>query len=105
MQTAWRLSPRDENGSRQRRERGPLLSCSVEVRGMKPLPERAIERRPLRVDHRVPRGVAVAALVDARLAEHALVGEPEPLGGGARRGIQRVALPLVAPVPELERAL
>src|SRR5437016_2636825 len=67
MQTAWRLPPRNENRCCQRRERGQLPSLFVEVRRMEPLPERAIERRPLRVDHRVPRGVAVAAFVDARL--------------------------------------
>src|ERR1051326_2657151 len=99
------LPSRDENRRGERRERRPLPSLAVEIRRIEPLLERALERRPLAVDRRVPCGVAVAALVDARLAEEALVGEAEPLRGGARRGVQGVALPLVAAIPELERAL
>src|SRR5258708_40306687 len=96
------LPPRNENRCRQRRERGELSSLLVEVRRVQPLPERAIEGRPLRVDGCVPRRVAVAALVDARLAEYAFVREPEPLRGSPRRPVERIAFPLVPPVAELE---
>ena len=58
------------------------------------------ETRPLVVGDGEPRGVAVAALGDHRLAEGALVGEPEP-GRCAPRGlVEGVALPLVAAHPD-----
>src|SRR5205814_2368319 len=81
-----------------------LAAIRVEVRRIQPRAERAIERRPFLVDARVPCRVAIASLVDARLAEHAFVRESEALRRGARRGVQRVALPLVAAIPELDRA-
>ena len=61
--------------------------------------------RPFAVDGRVPGRVAVSALVDRGLPEDSLVREAQPLRGGARRGVERVALPFVAPIPEAERAL
>src|SRR5689334_425251 len=105
--TATRMAspPCDEYRRRERRQRSELLSPGVEVARIEPLPERAIDPRPLPVDHRVPRRVAVAPLVDASLAEDAFVGEAEALRRRARRGIERIALPLVPSVAELERAL
>src|SRR4051812_31342131 len=97
------LPSRDEYRSGQRGERRALPSVIVEVGGIEPAPERGIERGPFAVDDRVPRRVPVASLVDARLAKDAFVGEAEPLRGGARRRVQGMALPFVAPIPELER--
>src|SRR6476620_8963341 len=98
-------SPAHENRCRERAERDALTPALVEIRRVEPAPERGVERRPFLVDHRVPRGVAVAALVDARLTENTFIREPEAHGRGARRGIQRVALPLVAAVAEIEGTL
>src|ERR1700730_2936414 len=92
------LISRDENRTSQRAERRPLTALLVEVRRIEPARERPIERGPFAVDHGVPRGVTVTALVHTRLAEDALVGESEALRRRARRRVQRVALPLVAAV-------
>ena len=53
------------------------------------------------VDDGEPGRVAVAALVDHRLPEQPLVLEAQPQRRRPRRRIERVALPLVAPVAEL----
>src|SRR5690349_2026285 len=92
----------DENRASELAERDALTSPLVEVRGIEPLLERAIERRPLGVDRRVPGRIAVATLVDARLPEDALVRQAEALRGGARTRVQRVALPLVSAIAERE---
>src|SRR3954463_11923868 len=99
------LPSRDENGGGERGKRRPLPAVVVEVRRIEPALKGRVDGRPLAVDHRVPRSVAVPALVDPRLPEDALVREAKPLRGAARRGIEGVALPLVAPVAERERAL
>src|SRR5689334_17214357 len=94
-----------EDGTGQVTESFPLSPLGVEIGGIEPAPEGPIELGPFLVDHGVPGGVAAAALVDARLAEEAFVGEAEALRRGTRRRIQRVALPFVAPVAQLESAL
>src|SRR3546814_20379245 len=76
------------------------LFLSVEIRLVEPPRERRLQHRPSAVHDREPGGVAIAALVHGRLPEQPLVLEAEPRGGGARRGIQAVALPLVAPIAE-----
>src|SRR5438094_8540676 len=91
---------RDENRPGQLAEPRALTAVRVEVRRVEPRAERAVERRPLAIDARIPRSVAVVAFRHAGLAEDAFVREPETLRGGARRGVQRVALPLVAAVVE-----
>ena len=64
----------------------------------------AFTARPLVVQHRVPGGVAVASLHDHVPAEDALERETQPLGGGARPGVEGVALPLDPAVAQgLER--
>src|SRR5436190_10447014 len=98
-------SPTHENRCRERAERDALTPALVEIRRVEPAPERGVERRPFLVDHRVPRGVAIPALVDARLPEDPLIREPQPQGRGAGWGIERVALPLVAAVAEIEGTL
>ena len=64
--------------SAQRRERRSLVG-----RGSEPALEREAHHRPLLVDHREPRRIAVAALHDHVPAEHPLEGEPQPERGGA----------------------
>src|SRR5262249_1649880 len=77
------LPSRDEDWRRDRRQSGELMSLRIEVRRIEPAPERGVERRPLAIDRRVPGRVAIAAFVDARLAEDAFVGEAKALRGGA----------------------
>src|SRR5262245_44421517 len=98
-------SPAYEDRRRERAECNALAPVPVEIRRVEPAAERGIERRPFLVDHRVPRRVAIPVFVDARLPEDSFIREPEAHGGGARRGIECVALPLVAAVAEIEGAL
>ena len=70
----------------------------VEVRRVEPgFPGRP-QAGPVAVGHREPGGVAVAALDDQVLAEHALEGEAEPLRRAAARQVQAVALPFEAAI-------
>ena len=103
---AERLLDTDEGGERGHGRSAAFSSRSDgrRVLGQPPLEVRA-DRRPLVVEHRVPRRVAVPSLDDHVLAEDALEREPEPFGRGARPGVQRVALPLHAPVPQLVERL
>ena len=78
-----------------------LSTVGIEVLRRQPRFEAGSSRRPLRVDHRIPRRVAVPAFDDHVLAEQALVGEPESKRGGARRLVEGVAFPLVAPVAKI----
>src|SRR5215472_18643271 len=73
----------------------------VEIRRVEPALEGRLERRPLDVEDREPAGVTVAGLVDRRLAEHAFIPEAQPPRRGARRTVERIAFPLVAPIAEL----
>src|SRR3954466_10475842 len=98
--TVGTLPSADQDRSGQLAQRHALASVAVEIRRIEPAFERALERRPLAVDRSVPSGVAIAPLVNARLPEHSFVGQAEPLRRGARRRVQRVALPLVAAVSE-----
>ena len=82
-------------------EAGALAAGVVEVRRVQPGLVGGADARPLGVGDREPVGVAVAALVDHRVAEPALVGEAEPGRGRPRRLVEAVALPLVAAVAEL----
>src|SRR5215831_12819428 len=78
-----------------------LAACGVEIAGVEPALEGLFERRPFAVEDREPAGVAVAALVDRGLAEHAFVLESQSQRRGTRRRVERVAFPLVAPVAQL----
>ena len=85
----------------QLRQAGSLPPVRIEIVGVEPSLEGRLQRRPFAVEDREPAGVAVARLVDGRLAEHALIGEAQALRRGARRRVQRVAFPLVAAIAEL----
>ena len=78
-----------------------MLSGGVEIGRVEPALEGRLERQPLAVEDREPAGIAVARFVDRRLVEHALVAEPEALRRGARRRVERIAFPFVAPIAEL----
>ena len=60
-------------------------------------------RRPLRVQNRVPRGVTVLALDHHVLAKHPFKAEPQALGGVLGTGVAVVAFPLQASLTEVER--
>src|SRR5690349_24383997 len=81
-------------------QRRPLAAVVVEVLGRQPGLVGQADRGPFAIEDREPRGLAVAALDDHVLAEDALVGEAEALGGRARAGVGGVALPFQAPVSE-----
>ena len=53
---------------------------------------------PFVIDEGIPGGVAVASLVDERLAEDALEAEAQTLGRSAGARVQGIAFPFVAPV-------
>src|SRR5205823_2107473 len=83
------------------RERLALASFAVEISRREPALERLLERRPFAIEDRVPGGIAVAALVDDRLAENAFEAEAEAVGGLARRRVERIAFPFITAVAEL----
>src|SRR5947209_7184319 len=77
----------------------PFMSAlAIEILPREPALEAALARGPLAVEHDVPGGVAAASLDDHVLAKNALEGEAEAQRRAPRRGIERVAFPLVAPV-------
>ena len=65
------------------------------------MPHIAFDSRPFPVQHGEPGGIAVPFLDDVMLSENALKTETEPQGGCPRAGIERIALPLDAPVFQL----
>src|SRR3546814_3241903 len=75
------------------------------VRLIEPGTQRLRQRRPLVVGDREPSRVARTPLVDHGLPERAFMGEAEAFGGAPRRLVARVALPLIAPLPEPEPRL
>src|SRR5438067_4383000 len=85
----------------QARQAHALVALGVEIAGIEPPLEGGFDRRPLAVDNRKPGGVAIAALDDVRLPEQPLKAKAVPRGGGARRRVERIALPFIAPVAEL----
>src|SRR5262245_7383534 len=100
LSTRHPLPAGDQQRRGQHREAHALSPLRVEGRGVEPPLERGLQRRPLTIDGRVPRRIAIAALVDERLTEYALERQSEPLSRGPRRRIQRIALPFVPPVAE-----
>src|SRR6478672_1019279 len=78
----------------------PLPSLRVEIRRRKPALEGSLARRPFAVEHGVICRVAAAALGDHVLPERAFVNEAVAQRRGARGGVERIALPFVAPVAE-----
>src|SRR5687767_7684494 len=85
------------SGRPARLEPANLATRRVEVRRIEPRLERALDRRPFRIGDRIPRGVAVAALVDDGLAEDAFEGEAEAQRRGSGGRVQVIALPFEAP--------
>src|SRR3972149_3981877 len=77
-----------------------LTAVAVEILEAQPALEGSTAARPFTVEHRIPRGVAVAALSDHVLARNALEGEAEALGRAARGGVERIALPFIAAIAE-----
>src|SRR5712675_2299690 len=83
---------------------GPLPAIRIEILRRQPALERRLARRPLAIEDREESGVAVAALRDHVLAQHALEGESIAQCSPTRWCVERVALPLVAAIAErLER--
>src|SRR5262249_44270500 len=78
----------------------PLPSLRVEILRREPALEGGLARRPFAIEHGEPGIVAVAALGDQMLSERALVNETVAQRCTTRGGVERVALPLVAPVTQ-----
>src|SRR5688500_910884 len=81
------------------RESG-LLSAVLEVIGREPALERGLARRPFGIEHGEICGVAVAALGDGVLAQHALEYEAVAQRRTPRDGVECIAFPFVAPIAE-----
>src|SRR5712675_884788 len=79
---------------------GPLPATRVEVLRRQPALERRLARRPLAIEHREESGVAVAALRDHVLAQHAFEGESIAQRRPPRRRVERVALPFITAIAE-----
>src|SRR5260221_6028935 len=77
-----------------------LAAVGVEVLRREPALERGFARRPVGGQHGEPGGVAAAALDDHVVAKNALVAKAEAQRRAARRGIERIAFPLVTAVAE-----
>src|SRR5262249_56936829 len=78
----------------------PLPPLRVEILRREPALEGNLARRPFAVEHGVIRRVAAAALADHVLPERAFVNEAVAQRRPARRVVEHVALPFVAPVAE-----
>src|SRR5215471_9531743 len=78
----------------------PLPALRVEILRHEPALEGNLARRPFAVEHGVIRRVAAAALADHVLPERAFVNEAVAQRRPARRVVEHVALPFVAPVAE-----
>src|SRR5262249_14630691 len=76
-------------------QRPTLLPLSIEVRRVEPALERRFACRPFRVEHGVPRGIAIVPLDDHMLAEDPLKGESQPHCCTPGRLVFRVALPFI----------
>src|ERR1041385_2892729 len=101
MDAAAQLRGSTPSLAHQCAERLTLATGFVEVLRAEPRLEDVGNGRPLAIEHREPRRVAIAAFHDRGLPEHAFEREAEALRRRARRGIQRVALPFVSPIPQL----
>src|SRR5581483_1919070 len=83
------------------REALPLASCGIEVRRVEPALVTTLQRGPVSVDDRVPRGVAVSLLVNRGLPEQTLILESQSQRRGTRGRVEGVAFPFITPVAEL----
>ena len=74
--------PRFSVRSRRKSRQGPVAAgLGIEILRREPCLEGPLDRRPFGIQHGEPGRVAVAALDDHVLPEHALEGEAEPFGG------------------------
>src|SRR3569832_717950 len=64
-----------------------LLALGVEVLGRQPAFVLGLERRPVAIEHRKPRCIAVLARLDHVLAKHALELKAEAFGRGLARRV------------------
>src|SRR4051812_14714790 len=64
-------------GRPEAREAFPLPPLGVEIRRVEPAREGGAQRRPVAVDHREPRRIAIAPAGDRRLSEQPFVLEPQ----------------------------
>ena len=80
--------------------RSPLGAVGVEILRRKPAFERGLSRRPVGGQHGEPGGVAAARLDDHVVAKDAFEAKAEAQRGAARRGVERIAFPLVAAIAE-----
>lgn len=77
---------------------GSLPASLVEVIRLQPSFVGCLQRGPFLGNHREPRGVTTSAANDCSSAEGSLRGQAESQHGPARPGVQRIALPLQAPL-------
>src|SRR5919106_3832818 len=82
-------------------ERDPLPAFFVEVLGRQPALHVGAHRRPFPIQHREPRGVAIAPLDDHVLPESPLISEAEPPGRLLGGLVEVVALPFQPAIAEL----
>src|SRR6056297_1267191 len=83
----------------------PLQAVCIEIGGVEPCVIGRAQRGPVAVDHREPRGIAIAPFHDCGLTKDTLEHETEAPGSAARRGIERVAFPLEAAIARIERPM
>src|SRR5215813_8926115 len=94
--TPLAMPPAGQSLSGELREPSPGQAVLAEIAGPQPDFEGGFQRRPFAVDHRIPGGVAVAALIHRRLAEDAFVAIAETQSGATRRRVQGIAFPFIA---------
>src|SRR5438477_2423035 len=82
------------------RQPGALTAGVVEVPGPQPGLEGRFSGRPFGVQDGEPRRVAAAAFIDGGLAEDAFEREAVARSGAARRRVQVIALPFIAPISQ-----
>ena len=94
--------PRRRGHGRQSRT---LLSLFVEIRWLKPVLERVLQRGPLLVNHREPGRIAITASIDGGLSKNALKGKAQALSSGAGRAVECITFPFITAVAERESLL
>src|SRR5215813_12576106 len=73
-------------------EGGQLPAPVVEVPGIEPALEGGFPRGPFGIEHRIPRGIAIAALHDHVLPEDSFESEAEPQRGAKARCASRTSI-------------
>ncbi len=88
--------------SDQIRQADLLSPLVVEICRGQPADVGGLQNWPIAVDDRKPGRVPAALFINRGLAKNAFEHEPEPLGGGAGRRVERIAFPFVAPEAEIK---